>query len=206
MNLKATILLLLFTFACAAPSAAQAKKKKEAAARPDFSGTWVLDSNKSRYSRRGSHGPAAQPKLVISQGESEVRARRTLVLADGAERAQDIVYYTDGRGEKNAIVGRDRVSLGGTNETVTKWKGARLFIRGTAHLVAFGDVTDVNFTEEWELSADGKTLTLTTEYDLTPDTNSAPGDPRPASAGRRRAGDSVTVLPSDSKRVYNRAP
>lgn len=203
MNLKVTILSVLFALACAAPCAAQSKEKKKGApARPDFSGTWVVDLKKSRPSSWKT-----QVRLVVSHGEPEIKVTRTFVASDGVTRTVDLVYYTDGRGEKNAIVGRDRVSLGGERESETKWKGARLFIRGTEHLQAFGDVTDVNFTESWEMSADGNTLTQTVEYDLTPYTHSVNGDPLPTTARpRRTGGDSVTMLPTDFKRVYNRAP
>lgn len=202
MNLKATILLLLVALACAAPCAAH-EKKKEPPARPDFSGTWVLDLKKSNYDNQYVSGsPTRSVTLVISHGEPEIKVTRTFALLDGEERTAEFVYYTDGRGEKNEIVGRDRVSLGGTAASESKWKGARLVIRGTEHVKAFGDVTRVDFTEKWELSADGNTLTQTREYDALRNPTSAPD----ASSVPRSSGDLVVMVPSNSKRVYNRAP
>lgn len=198
MNLKATILLLLSAFVCAAPCAAQ-EKKKEPPARPDFSGTWVLDLKKSGYQVRDPRAVTLPTTLVITHGEPEVRVTRKFSGAYSEERGGEIVYYTDERGEKNTLAGSDRVSLSGTIETHTKWKGARLVIRGTEYLVAFGDANTFDFTERWELSADGNTLTQTKEYDVL-------GEPGGHTNRPRREGDSAVIVPVDSKKVYNRAP
>jgi hypothetical protein len=200
MNLKATILLLLFALVCAAPCAAQDKKKRESPARPDFSGTWVLDLKKSGYG--DAHSPRAvtlPTTLVITHGGPEVRVTRKFSGAYGAERGGEIVYYTDDRGEKNTLVGSDRVSLSGEVESHTKWKGARLVIRGREYLVTFGDTNSFDFTERWELSPDGTTLTQTKEYDML-------GEPGGPARVPRREGDTAVITPVDSKKVYNRAP
>jgi hypothetical protein len=209
MNLKATILLLILASACAAPLAAQGKKKKGPDARPDFGGTWALDLKKSGYDNAR---PALMlpVRLVITHGEPEVRVTRTFPEAYTDGRAVELVYYTDDRGEKNAVNGRDRVSLSGAVESHTKWKGSRLVIRGTEYLVAFGDTNKLDFTERWELSADGAMLTQTRVYDVlggrVDDVLGGPrGDPRSAGVLPRER-ESVIILPSDSKRVYNRAP
>lgn len=201
MNLKTKISLLLIAFACAAPCSAQEKTKKSERQRPDFSGTWVIDLKKSGHNnpRRALTVPA---ELVITHGGPEIRVTRTFPEAYTDERAVELVYYTDERGEKNAVVGRDRVRLSGTVESHTKWKGSRIVIRGTEYLVALGDANNLDFTERWELSADGNTLTQTREYDVL-------GEPGrdPSSTGTpRREGDSVVIRPYDSKRVYYRAP
>lgn len=199
MNLKATILMLLVAMACAAPCAAQ-EKKKEPPARPDFSGTWVLDLKKSGYGDvRNPRAVTLPTTLVITHGGPEVRVTRKFSEAYSGERGGEIVYYTDDRGEENTLVGSDRVSLSGTVESHTKWKGARLVIRGREYLVTFGDTNSFDFTERWELSADGNTLTQTKEYDVL----GAPGGPPRVP---RREGDSAVITPADSKRVYNRAP
>ena len=59
-------------------------------------------------------------KLVITHGEPEVKVTRTFPDAYTDGRAVELVYYTDDRGEKNAVTGRDRVSLSGTVETHLK--------------------------------------------------------------------------------------
>lgn len=199
MNLKATILLVLFALACAAPCAAQGEKKGTHA-RPDFGGTWVLDLKKSGYGDvRGPRAVTLPTTLVITHGGPEVRVARKFSEAYSGERGGDIVYYTDERGEKNTFVGSDRVSLSGTVESHTKLKGARLVIRGREYLVTFGDTNSFDFTERWELSADGNTLTQTKEYDVLGEPGGPPRVPR-------REGDSAVITPADSKRVYNRAP
>jgi|SRR5215207_703272 len=203
MNLKATILLSLVAFVCAAPRAAQ-EKKKEPPARPDFSGTWVLDLKKSGFRDVRSPRAVTLPTtLVITHGEPEVRVTRKFSEAYGEERGGEIVYYTDDRGEKNTLVGSDRVSLSGTIESHTKWKGKRLVIRGTEYLVAFGDTNKLDFAERWELSADGNTLTQTKEYDVL---GEAGGGGPHSNGAPRREGDTAVIMPVDSKRVYNRAP
>lgn len=209
MNLKATILLLLFASACAAPCAAQDKKKKETAARPDFSGTWVLDLSKSQYyGARGGFKPTAQDTLVISHGEPELRVKQTFGSLRGGERTLDLVYYTDGRGEKNTFVGRDEVSLSGTVASETKWKGARLVIRGSQRARSFGDVSDFKFTEKWELSADGQTLTQTTEYDVLWAAGGGPGDVQRSAPSHTSNIDEgrAPSAPPNARLVYSRAP
>jgi len=203
----AKILLLLVALACAAPCVAQEKKKKDAPARPNFSGTWTFNPKKSDY-YNNPDDPALQESLTVSHAEPELKVTRTFHRWNGEERTAELLYYTDGRGEKNAVVGRDKVTLSGTAETETKWKGARLVIRGRQRLQMLGDVRDVNFTEKWELSSDGQTLTRTISYDVLWETGGGPGDVQRASPSQTTGIEQDNVMsgrPTD-RRVYNRAP
>jgi len=190
--------LCLSLVLCVTPFAAQdGPKKSGKQPPPDLSGTWVLDTQEGRNDKSKSRRqPQRQITLVIAHHEPEIKFIRKEIV-DGRESALEMVYYADGRGEKNQSYLIREMSLpflvSGMVESETKWKANRLFTRGTLYLRANGDVNDVEFSEDWKLSADGETLTLTTSFypDRMPE--------------RSRIGDSYTrVIPADSRRVFRR--
>jgi hypothetical protein len=184
--------LLISRLAAAAAASAVDDKKKGAKPRPDLSGTWSLDVKKSTWAvERNAGRPRSPVRLVIRHREPEIKITRT-ALVNGEERTVELTYYADGRGEKNPLVSsRDRLLLNGTVESEAKWKDGRLLIQGKQHLRSLGDLNEAEFTERWELSADGKTLTQTTRYDDV--------TPRPA-----RMGDYTHFVPADTRYVYTR--
>lgn len=184
-----SVLLSLCLSGAAAP--ARDDRKKGAKTHPDLSGTWVLDLKKSRWEGRKTARARSPVRLVIRRSGTEVRVTRT-ALVNGEEHTTELTYYADGRGEKNPFPHTgDRLKLSGTVESAARWEDGRLVIRGTKLLRARGDLNRIDFTEEWELSADGMTLTQTTTHD----------DPRrPA-----RLGDYSSVALPDTKYVFARA-
>src|SRR5258706_9933078 len=65
----------------------------------DFKGTWVLDDSngKSNKTKRSS---SREVTLVITHHEPEIRIARNF-KEKGHERIDEVVYYSDGRGETN---------------------------------------------------------------------------------------------------------
>jgi hypothetical protein len=193
-----TVLLTLCLLACAAAAAGD-DKKKEAKPRPDLSGVWVLDLKQSKWEGElASRRPRIPVRLVIRHAEPEVRMTRT-AFTDYGERTVELTYYADKRGEKNPAVPavEDRLKLSGEVESEARWKDGRLLIRGTKNMRTMGDLNRIDFTETWELSADGKTLVQKTTHD-------AARDAYGATAERPRQGDYMFLMMADLKFVYTR--
>lgn len=112
------VLLLAATMAVIIPFAAHAQGK------PDFSGTWTLDTAKSDPApagRGGGGGGAAT--LTIKQTATELA-----IQSEGRQGPQTMTYKLDGSESKNEQMGR-----GGAQTIVSKakWDGASLVIDTT---------------------------------------------------------------------------
>jgi hypothetical protein len=161
--------------------------------KPDFGGTWKLDRSKGNYAKTTGLKPGAELVLVISQVDPEIRVTRKLTWK-GDERVQQLTYYSDGRGETNpSLVTMDEA------KSKTRWSGNKLvlsysFSAGSAGRRAI--ILDV--TEEWKLSADGKTLTQTqrTSQDL----SNLPGV---GATGIPRS-IFIQAIPTEIKKVFTR--
>jgi hypothetical protein len=129
-RLAAFTLILLFIPALATPQA-----------KPDFSGTWVLDTEHSSLSTAKSQLPPET--LVVEQTGTELRyeLRSTGVTT---------VVGLDGKVTTKNEPG------GGTVELQAKWNGDRVMVTTTTSRPSF--ILYSMFV--WSLSADGKVLTL----------------------------------------------
>lgn len=151
-------------------------------AKPDLSGTWVLDRAKS------SPEIDSDVTLVISHHDPEIRMTRKLAKGS-VERDFDLVYYSDGRGETNPYLAP------GSNETVkskTKWDGRKLTTRATIRQLVRGIGVYIETTEKWQLSDDGQWLTEISSVSV------------PRADSPRVMMDNRGV--SDLKRVFKRVP
>ncbi len=116
-------------------------------AAPDFSGTWVLDINKSDT---GISNPAAKAKmqkvtLIIKQTATKLTVQRS---------SGDIaVYNLDGSESVNSLPG------GGQTKTSMKWAGDTLVAKTTSN--SGGSSTDVR-----SLSANGKEMVVKVSMQL----------------------------------------
>ena len=156
--MKATLLTLCLLAACAAGvGAASARDDKKA--KPDLSGTWELDRAKSDFGLfRDRPLSKADSTLVVTHRDPELKIERTLKL-NGQQEAKQFSYYTDGRGETNpATIGAGEV------KSKTKWEGDKVAAHSKLTWPgrdgAAGAELDV--TQRWQVSSDGKTLTNTT--------------------------------------------
>lgn len=94
-------------------------------------------------------------ELVVVQSADELELKEMTITRRG-KHSRDAVYYLDGRGESN-----EGFTDGFIYESKTKINNQKLHIEGA---VRFPNSQGSSYqTEEWELSADGKTLTIKTK-------------------------------------------
>jgi hypothetical protein len=110
-----------------------------AADKPDFSGHWKLDVEKSTFGPIPA--PASMVRTVEKKG-SDLSVEQTLT---GPDLYLSFQYSLDGKETANNLMGTDFKSK-------TNWEGAALIIHNTVE--AGGGSTN-----KWTLSADGKTFT-----------------------------------------------
>lgn len=155
--LSASLLTMLLTLCLLASAAAGDDKKKEGKSHPDFSGTWQIDRAKSDFGEWSDKPLSkADSTLVITHGDPALKMKRTLSL-NGQEEVKEFTYYTDERGETNPA------TLGvGEVKSKTKWEGDKVV--ASAHITRKGQSGpyDLDVTQKWQVSSDGKTLTNTT--------------------------------------------
>jgi hypothetical protein len=133
-------LFLAVAAAVVLPFTARAQTK------PDFSGTWTLDTTKSDAPMgRGGRGGAAGP-IAITQDANTLTQKRG---------EQTLTYKLDGSESSNEVTGRGGTS---TVRSKAKFDGAKLVIESTREIQGFSLTTK----EERTLSADGKEMTIQT--------------------------------------------
>ena len=135
MTRRFVFLAILLAVALAVPSFVQAQAK------PDFSGKWIQDIEKSDPAPAGRGGGAARPpqEITITQTATEIKIERTT-----GQGTQATVYKLDGSESTNAG-GR-----GGDVKSKTVWDGNKLV---TKYQRTMGENT-VDVTETRSL-ADG---------------------------------------------------
>lgn len=154
MTATKKLALCLWLSVCAAMCAAQ-ESKKSARARPDLSGVWTLDKSRSDFGPfRDSPVAQADVTWAVAHNEPELKITRR-ATREGREEVQEFAYYSDGRGELNpSTVGRVGV------KTKTKWDGDKLTAISTlTRKTSGGGQLNIDTSERWQLSKDGKTLT-----------------------------------------------
>jgi hypothetical protein len=116
---------------------------------PDFSGTWMLNAERSDFA--GETPPMSKMQKVEQAGIDltvtidEIGERGTV---HGVAR-----YTTDGRDVVNDVLGNQLTSSIG-------WEGAIMIMRTWGK---FGSA-DIMLIDRWSLSPDGKTLTIAREF------------------------------------------
>lgn len=133
----------------------RAQDKKTGSPTVDFSGRWVTESIRSSSKLEGLPIPAlsADFHLVITHLGDELRVKELSKRPGNPFRVA--VYYLDGRGESNK--GLDEETVYKSRSIV---KGQKLMIESTfKHKLASRPARS---EEEWELSKDGKKLTIRT--------------------------------------------
>jgi hypothetical protein len=117
------------------------------AAAPNFNGTWLLNVAKSEY------GQFPAPQVMTRQIQQKDPALTMSTYQKGAqgEVTSELKYTTDGKPVIN-----------GENQGSAHWDGDKLVIESSR---AFQGA-QLKQREVWTLSADGKTLTVTTHVTL----------------------------------------
>ena len=134
---------LLLTLLAVAPAVADA----QAAARPDYSGTYVLDPAQSE----GQMVPSKMT-LKIAQAPTGLTVDRTITGQNG-ETTSQVKYALDGSTSKNTInMGPNPVEV----STVVTWESESPVL--TSSMQAGGG--DAQIVEKWSLADGGKKLTV----------------------------------------------
>jgi hypothetical protein len=111
------VLLAAMVAAVVIPFTARAQGK------PDFSGTWTLDTAKSDPAPQGRGGGGGAASVTIKQTGAELA-----VTSEGRQGPQTMTYKLDGSESTNQVMGR-----GGAQavKSTAKWDGASLVIETT---------------------------------------------------------------------------
>jgi hypothetical protein len=119
-------------------------------AKPNFSGTWNLDTAKSDF------GPMPMPEsivLVIEHKDPDIKINMTQKSAEMGELTNERRITTDGKENRNKL----RTMMGDQDVvSTTIWNGPGLTSKYTLDFQG----NKVDITDSWELSDDGKVLTL----------------------------------------------
>src|SRR5947199_9360145 len=94
------IFVALLLLACVSYFHANARTGYQKQTRPDLSGTWTMERSKMKESLLNP----SELTLIITHQEPEIRIKRRFTLGSKRQE-QDLVYYTDGRGESNVALG-----------------------------------------------------------------------------------------------------
>jgi hypothetical protein len=116
-----------------------------AADKPNFSGNWVLDADKSNFGPMPA--PTTMTRKVDHNDPAMTVEQATTGGAQGDQQAT-MKYSTDGKETTNNMMGNDVKST-------CVWEGNALVVKMAAD---FGG-TEIKITDKWTLSDDGKVLT-----------------------------------------------
>ncbi|MDO8836996.1 MAG: hypothetical protein Q7V01_15445 [Vicinamibacterales bacterium] len=139
--------VLAVVLALPAVTAAQAK--------PDFSGKWIQDMEKSDPAGGpggggGGRGPAGPQNLTITQTAAELTIER-----ETPNGAMKTVYKLDGTESDNST-GR------GTSKTKSAWEGTTLVTAGAQTMNMQGNEVTIEMKEVRSIDADGTMVVVTT--------------------------------------------
>lgn len=195
--IKAMILCSLVITSAITCAAQGVQRNKAARVKPDLTGTWQLDYDKSNIGKPAKGSSTAEVKIKIVHSEPELKMHR-MFYRDNQPATLDLTYFTDGRGETNQTTmyvtdnpGSARQQSGAdVTKSKTRWSGDKLVTRSLVRNILSGRVVEYEVVDEWKLSADGKTLTQTTQWIYQPDS--------------LRKSIYIPSRAPDAKRVYNR--
>jgi hypothetical protein len=120
-----------------------------AQAKPDFSGKWIQDMEKSDQAG-GGRGPAGPQSLTVTQSATELTIER-----ETPNGTMKTVYKLDGTESENST-GR------GTSKTKSTWDGAKLVTAGSQTMNMQGNEVTMEMKEVRSLEADGTMVVVTT--------------------------------------------
>jgi hypothetical protein len=121
-----------------------------ALAKPNFSGDWKLNAAKSTFGQMPAPSSMTM-KVTHEEPKLTTAIKQSSDMGDFDMQAN---YTTDGKECTNEVYG------GASMKSTLKWDGDTLAIDSKGQ---FGD-NEFTMSEKWDLSADGKTLTLTRTF------------------------------------------
>jgi hypothetical protein len=121
------------------------------AAAPNFTGAWRLNPSKSAYGKVPA--PSTMVRTILQDGNS--LSMTTLQKGQQGEVTTDLKYTLDGKPSTNT-------TATGESKSIARWDAGHIVIE-TTRTVQGADLKQV---ETWDLSTDGKTLTIETHLTL----------------------------------------
>jgi hypothetical protein len=120
--------------------------------RPNFSGTWVLDTEKSDFGDLPIPGSQTN---VIDQSEPDIQLTQTITgeSVPGGRASTQRHYSTDGKESSNDLGGRQVKST-------ARWDGNRLLVE-TRLDAPEGKIA---IRDLWEMTSDRKQMTITRDF------------------------------------------
>lgn len=124
------------------------------AALPSYAGTWVLDTTKST-GLPPNMANAGSIEMVVTQDSKQLKVK----LGPG----QEVPYNLDGSKAKVQMAGRN----GSTAEATVylENKGDKTVLHSEREINVQGNPVTIKVTETWEISKDGKSLTVNRTID-----------------------------------------
>src|SRR5580765_3696098 len=127
--------------------------------KPDLSGTWEL------VPRQKGEELSPPQQIKITHHDPELIIRGT-VPAKAEPEERELIYYTDGRGERNTT-GELTIKLHFESweptetESKTAWSKDKIVTRSAEQSFSGAAIVVYEIVDEWKLSSDGKTLART---------------------------------------------
>lgn len=128
-----------------------------AADKPSFTGTWEMNKGQSDFGQMSSQMvPDKLTQKITQRGDAELRAESTTVGARGTA-STDMKYKLDGSESTNK-------NQMGEVKSVAKWDGNHIAITSKREVQGMS----IGLSEKWEVSADGKVMTVNRTMTGTP--------------------------------------
>lgn len=140
---------LLMTLALAVPAAAQQSH-------PDFSGDWTLDAAHSQLPGMGGAPPSIT--MHVEQSPKAITMQRSMQSEMGGQ-DNKMTFALDSTTSKNTVNAQG-MSLDMNSKTA--WAGDTLIVTTTADVQG----QTISQTDRWSLSADKKTLSISTNANI----------------------------------------
>jgi len=123
---------------------------------PNFTGTWKLNESKSDLGQFGARGAAS--KIVIDQKADAISITKTAASFDGGETTNTETLLFSGAESETTVFGSAK------KKSILKWSadGNTMTVSYGIAIERNGQSFDLKGTESWALSADGKTITIST--------------------------------------------
>lgn len=122
------------------------------AAPPDFSGKWVINKEKSNF-RFGPDGPTPDMTMTIEQTADAVKVSQHMSTERG-DFDRDFTLNPDGQTREMPWF------MNRPAKVTARWEGAALLVDSMAEMQGGQMQGTMKTSERWQLSADGKTLTI----------------------------------------------
>ena len=124
------------------------------AQKPNFSGEWKLNEEKSTLGQYG--GRMAAKKLKLNGQTDSLSIQRFSTSQSGNEITSNEKLTFDGKEKESTVFGNT------TKKSTAKWSedGKSLNVNSTIMLDRNGEKTEIKVTESWKVAEDGKTLSI----------------------------------------------